>query len=103
MRGITDPELQPGCELWSVTTGRLKLLRKSSRDAAKFMGDREGFVCVNITPDGRMIWFFESENAAKIARNEAEAIGIVCGSNICRFVVAADGVPEFADDRYGNR
>lgn len=103
MRKTVYVELHPGCELWSVATGKLNMLRKASRDAVKFMGDREGFVCVNITPDGRMIWFFESENAAKIARNEAEAIGIVCGSNICRFVVAADGVPEFADDRYGNR
>ena len=85
--------------LYSVATGRLSLFRKASREACRFMGEREGFKGVHVHPEtGSLLWFFDSENAAKVARNEAEAQGIECGRNICKWNVAADGVPEFDSD-----
>lgn len=87
--------LEPGMELYSVATGRLALLSRRSRQAAKLMGDQDGFTGYNIVPDGRMLWFYATEADAKRARNVAESQGVQCGRNICRFVVAPDGVPEF--------
>ena len=66
--------LEPGTELYSVATGRLSLLRKRSRDAARLMGEQDGFVAVHIVEDGRMMWFYATEADAKRARNVAAPI-----------------------------
>ena len=88
-------ELKPGQELYSVATGRLNPLLKASRTAVEYMSNLQGFVGVYADPEhGYLIWLFDTENHAKVARNLAESHGIQCGTNICRFVVAADGVPE---------
>lgn len=90
-----EAKLEPGTELYSVATGQLSLLRKRSRDAAKLMGEQDGFVTAHIVEDGRMMWFYATEADAKRARNVAESQGVQCGRNVCRFEVGADGVPEF--------
>ena len=87
-------EAKPGDELFSVATGRLSIFKKASRKAVDYMGSLEGLMGVHIVDDGRMLWLFDSLNHAKQARNLARSKGIVCGTNICRFVVAPDGVPE---------
>lgn len=84
--------------LYSVAVGNLPLnprkLKKIS-DMFKTLPNLAGF-----TPDyprGTLL-YFTSENAAKIGRNLLEAKGCKTGGNICRFVIAADGVPEFDID-----
>ena len=72
-------------ELYSVATGQVNILMKRSRQAAEFMTKQKGFVAIHIVPDGRMLWLYETENAAKAARNKAQSKGIECGKNICRF------------------
>lgn len=100
------PELEPGKRIYSVATGRMNPFIKASRDAATFIGAMDGLVGVHVVEDGRMLWFFDSLNHAKVARNLARAEGIECGSVIGRFTIAEDGVPE-ADtawfERHGAR
>lgn len=69
---------------WAIGTGRVSFLHKKSRDAAKYMSEQEGFVGVHILPDGseRILWLYDTENHAKVARNNAESMGIKCGSHI---------------------
>ena len=90
-----EAQLKAGQELYSVATGRLNPFLKASRTAVEYMSNLQGFVAVHVEPKhGRLTWFFDSENNAKVARNLAESHGIQCGTNVCRFVVATDGVPE---------
>ena len=72
---------------WAIGTGRVSMMRKASRDAAKYITEQDGFVGVHIVPDGRTLWLFDSENSAKVARNNAEAMGIKCGTHIGEFFV----------------
>lgn len=90
-----EAQLKAGQELYSVATGRFNPFLKASRTAVDYMCHLEGFVAVYTEPKhGRLLWFYDTENNAKVARNLAESHGIQCGFNIARFVVAADGVPE---------
>lgn len=82
---------------YALPTGRIDILRKASRKAAKFMSKQKGFVGVHPT-DGYTLWFYETLNDAKGARNLGEAEGIQFGYNISRFKVGADGVPEFDEE-----
>ena len=92
-------ELEPGRELWAVASGQLKPWRRASRDAVKYMGGLDGFVGVHIIPgDGRTLWYFDTLNNAKGARNLMRAKGIPVGVNISRWIVGADGVPEIDPD-----
>lgn len=94
-----DTELQPGQEVFAFTTGRLDPFQKGARDAFEFMTELDGLVGIHTEPrSGNLLWFFDTENHAKQGRNLAEAKGIQCGTNICRFVVAEDGVPTFDED-----
>ena len=70
--------------VWSVATGAVNPFLKKSREAVKFLSQREGFVAVHPNGNGTL-WLYDSQNAAKSARNTAEAKGIKCGRNICRF------------------
>lgn len=88
-------EVMPGDELFSVVTGMPSLFRRRSRRAMDYMATLDGLRGVHIDPSGRgTVWFFATENDAKRGRNMARSKGIQCGDNICRWVVAADGVPE---------
>lgn len=84
---------------WAISTGNVDPLKRKSREAVKFISKQQGFIGVH---DCRMsgqkygtLWFFDSENAAKIARNNGRAKGILFGVNITRWIVGADSVPEF--------
>ena len=93
-------EAKPGQELYSVATGNLNFFIKASRGAVKYMNGLEGFMGVHIALNNAdTLWMFDTLNHAKEARNLAQAQGIQCGTNICRFVVAADGVP-VADEEW---
>lgn len=84
---------------YAIGTGNLVPWMRRSRDAVKFMSRQEGFVAVHDSrmsgQKGGILWFFDSENAAKIARNNGRAMGIQFGVNITRWIVGADGVPNF--------
>lgn len=82
-------------KIYSVAVGVFNPLKKASRDATKFISKLEGLYGVHVVPDGRTLIFFKTLNDAKRARNRMTAEGIKSGNNICRFNVAADGVPEF--------
>ena len=90
-------ELEPGTVLWSVAVGNLPLAPWKLSKVAKEFQKLEGFVGVHVLPRGTLL-FFESENAAKVGRNEMQATGNGAGRNICRWVVAADGAPEFDEE-----
>lgn len=82
--------------IYSLATGGLNPFEKKSRLAVDFLKSCEGFYGVYpYDKSGRILWFYESENFAKIARNRGKAIGIEFGRNIGRFKVGADGIPEF--------
>lgn len=81
--------------LYSVATGAVKPWVRASRKAVDFMRELDGFVATWIEPSyGRMLWFFDSKDAAIRAKNLAEAEGIKCGNNIGAFQVGRDGIPE---------
>ena len=84
--------LEPGTELFSVATGRIDIMRKESRAASRFISKQEGFMAVFPDP-GHTLWFFDTLNHAKMARNLIRAEGAQTGDNICRFIVGEDGIP----------
>ena len=67
---------------YGIGTGRVDLLKKASRDAAKYIKDLDGFIGVHILPDLRNLWIFDTENNAKRAKNLMESKGIKCGKGI---------------------
>lgn len=79
---------------YGLATGAVKPWIKASRNAVKFMTDQEGFIGVHPTPDCRYtMWFFDTLNNAKRARNRGENKGIQFGYNISVFEVGDNGVP----------
>lgn len=79
---------------YGLPTGAVNPLMKASRQAAKFMTSQEGFIGVHPTPDGNYtMWFYDTLNNAKRARNQGKSKGIVFGYNISVFEVGDDGVP----------
>lgn len=95
-------DLVPGEYLWSVATGTPDPFVKASREACDFIAARDGFVGVHLMAPRGALWLFGSENDAKAARNLMKGVGIICGRNIARFKVAADGVPVYDDPRAGD-
>ena len=77
--------------LWTVATGGVDPSKKASRKAAEYIIKLHGFKAVHILDLYHMLWLFDTENNAKIARNKMESKGIVCGKNIC---------PVNVDDKY---
>lgn len=68
---------------WTVAVGNVNLLMKASREAVKYIKTLDGLLGVHPSyPNGTLL-LFESENAAKIARNRLNAKGIKTGVNIC--------------------
>jgi len=90
---MSEANLKPGSTVYSVATGRVSIFSKASRDAVKYVSKLDGIIGVNVHDDFTL-WFFDSANNAKMARNLMEDKGIACGKNICEFRVADDGVPE---------
>ena len=85
--------------VWSVATGRISLFQKASIDAVQFMSKQKGFVAIQMPPGGGTLFLYNSLNNAKGARNLAEAKGIQCGLNICRFRHEGDTIV-FDDPNY---
>ena len=68
---------------WSVAIGNINPLKKTSRDAVKYISKLGGFVgFFPHYPQGTLC-FFKTENDAKRARNMMESKGIHTGNNIC--------------------
>ena len=81
-------------KVYTVAVGNVNPLSRRSRKAVKFISKLKGLVGVHPHyPDGTLI-LFDTENNAKIARNEMNAVGIVTGSNICEVEI---------DDKYAER
>ena len=69
--------------VWTVAVGNINPIKKTSREAVKFIKGLEGLVAVHpVYPKGTLL-LFDSENNAKGARSLMEAQGIQCGRNIC--------------------
>jgi hypothetical protein len=85
--------LDPGTELFSIATGRIDIMRRDSRKASDFICKQEGFLAVYPTPN-HTLWFFDTVNHAKAARNMIRAKGAETGDNICKFIISSDGIPE---------
>ncbi len=77
-----DYPLENEVKLWTVATGNFNPRIKSHRKAIEYIPTLNGFEGVHPTIRGTL-WLFDSENAAKIARNQMEMKGIRCGTNIC--------------------
>lgn len=71
--------------LYSVATGHINPFKKASRQAVNLINGQPGFVAVHRCERG-LLWFFDTLNHAKGARNVARAEGVICGANICKFV-----------------
>lgn len=83
--------------LYSVATGHINSFRKASREAVRVMCEQQGYVACHPCNQGTL-WFYDSLNNAKGARNIASKIhGIQCGENICKFVYR-NGTFEFSKD-----
>lgn len=91
---MSKANLKPGSTIYSVATGNVRITRRSSREAAKYVASLNGFVGVTPYYPAGTLWYFDTLNAAKRARNMMLDKGINCGDNICEFRVADDGVPE---------
>lgn len=70
--------------VWSVATGCANPFSRKSREAVDFIKTLDGFVGVHPAHPNGTLWFFDSKNNAKGARNLMEAQGILTGRNICR-------------------
>jgi len=69
---------------WAVFTRPVHIFKKSSRQADRFMATMDG--CTQAYHRfAYSIYFYDSLNNAKIARNKAEYHGIDCGPNIIKF------------------
>ncbi len=71
--------------LFSVATGHVNAFKKASREAVKMLSTQPGFVASHPCERGTL-WFYDTLNHAKGARNVARAEGVICGVNICKFV-----------------
>lgn len=68
---------------YTVAVGNIDPANKNSRKAVKYIATLPGLVGVHPHyPDGTLI-LFDTENAAKVARNLMNAKGIQTGRNIC--------------------
>lgn len=97
---------EPGTALYSIAAGEVKPWLRKSRKAVDIISKQDGFMGVNLqwvpTHGNVSLWFFETEQDAIRARNMGKAYGIEFGSNVSRWVVASDGVPEF-DSEWAKR
>lgn len=89
----TTATIKPGMNLYSIATGRIDPRRKDSRDAVDLIASQPGFLAIHPSEKGTL-WFFDSLNNAKLARNVLKSEGAEVGNNICRFEVDENGIPD---------
>lgn len=94
-------QLNEGDELYSISTGKIAVWKKASREAFKFITNQSGFKAVHVTEYGGTLWLFDSLNNAKQAKNMMEFVGIEAGHNICKFIYK-DGTLIF-DEEFAKR
>ena len=68
---------------WTVAVGNVNPFSSRSRAAVRYIKKLDGFVGVHPCPPRGTLVLFESENAAKRARNNMDMKGIRTGRNIC--------------------
>lgn len=74
---------------YTVTVGNIDPLNKKSRAAVKIIKKLDGLLGITpVYPRGTLI-IFESENAAKRAKNFLKTKGIQTGHNICECYVTS--------------
>lgn len=71
-------------EAWTVAVGNINPFKKGCRKAVEFIKTLDGLLAVYPDYPRGTLLLFESENAAKIARNMLKAKGIQTGHNICK-------------------
>jgi len=71
--------------IYSVVTGIINPFLEESRMAVDFLTNCKGFIALNNIEEGYSVWFYDSYENARKARNLAGAQGIQCGKNIGRF------------------
>ena len=71
--------------MWSVAIGNIDPLKKTSRDAVKYISKLKGFVGFFPHYPHGTLCMFKSENDAKRGRNMMDTVGIQTGRNICEF------------------
>lgn len=90
--------LVPGETVYAIVTGMVSFkpwIYGRSKAAINYMATQDGFVGVHPHDGQALIWFYDSENAAKVARNNGMSKGIQFGKNVSRFIVDENGVPVF--------
>lgn len=80
--------------LYAIPTGVVNPFLRASRKAVKLIKEQPGFVACHNAPQATL-WFFDSLNHAKQARNVLHANGVKTGTYISHFTVSEDGVPTF--------
>lgn len=93
MSEISEEKEKQEVTLWAVATGGVDVLNRESRRAAKFISKLHGFIAIHPVDYYHILWLFDTENNAKVARNKMEAKDIICGKNIC---------PVYVDQKYLN-
>lgn len=81
-------------KVYTVATGNVNPFAKASREAVNFIKKLDGLVGAYPEPPYGTLWFFETENQAKKARNKMEAHGIQTGNNICECFIPSE-VPSY--------
>lgn len=73
-------------KIYCFGTGKINPLIKASRQAFKYISKQKGFLGAYPFGGRGTLWVFDTENNAKIAKNKAEAKGIVCSDVGNRYV-----------------
>ena len=90
--------LEPKIVMWSVAVGNLPLNERELRKIAYVLGRLDGFLFAYPQPPDGTLLFFDSEDNATLGRIDLVSRQAETGRNICRWVVAENGVPEFDEE-----
>lgn len=82
---------------WGFVTGAVNPLLKASRQAVDYIAKQQGFLAVHLPTPDKTLWVFDTENNAKMAKNLAEANGIICGREVVSFFVEKKYLKEAKD------
>lgn len=89
---MEQKKIADGTRVFSVSTGRVDVFFKKSREAAEYVVKRPGFIGVHPTEDGNYtLWLFDTVNNAIGAKNLMKFRGIQVGNNICEFEIKDEG------------
>lgn len=72
--------------VWTIATGNIKITKKKSREAVKYITNLKGFVGIHPTNEG-ILWLFDTKDNAIKGRNDMDSMGIVTGDNICEVFI----------------